>query len=111
MLASLFAVFLQGGQCGQVTLHMRLPQQDAASIDADAGCVQLLWSQLQPGLLLCVLSNDWPVQLLRDSVQQLLASFKLDAAALAPLLLPEPVVAAVVADAGRHWVTCSTGPK
>uniref|UniRef100_A0A383W7T2 Uncharacterized protein n=1 Tax=Tetradesmus obliquus TaxID=3088 RepID=A0A383W7T2_TETOB len=101
----------QDEPCGQVMLHLQPPQWDAGGMQAEAGCMQLLWCHLQPGLQLCLLSNDWPLQLFNHSIQQLRASSKLDAAALAPLLLPAPALAVVVADTGRHWVTFNTANK
>lgn len=107
----LLAFVLQGEQCGQVMLHLQPPRWGAGGVQAEARCMQLLWCHLQPGLQLCLLSNEWPLQLFGHSIHQLCASSKLDAAALAPLPLPHPALAVVVADAGRNWVTFNTANK
>jgi hypothetical protein len=73
--------------------------------------VPLLWCNLQHGLQLCLISSDLPLQLFMHNVKQQLVNCKLDVAAIAPLLLPEPALAVVVEEAGAHWVTYNTAQK
>jgi hypothetical protein len=104
----------QAEQYGQLRLHLPAIQQDSLQADglqAESSCVQLLWCNLQHGLQLCLLSRDLPLQLFMHNTQQQLVHCKLDAAAIAPLLLLEPALAAVVVDAGGHWVTYNTTAK
>jgi hypothetical protein len=112
--AAWLADALQAEQYGELVLHLPASHHDSLQADgpqAGTSCVQLLWCNLQHGLQLCLLSSYLPLQLFMHNVQQQLANCKLDAAAIAPLLLPEPALAVVVEEAGGHWVTYNTAQK
>lgn len=97
-----------GQQHGQLALHIESRDDTAAP----GGDLHLLWCSVTPTLQLCALTGStYSVQQLLQSAQQLHSIAEPASCAVDLLLLPQPLLAVVVADAAGRWVTCNKALK